>query len=102
MSDLISRSALLERMRNRRKYLYKKYGANDPYVLGFCGGLAYVEQYPAVDAVAVVRCKDCEYGYKADAFGEGCILCGTHDRVTGPDDFCDCGQKRKRVKHEAD
>lgn len=31
MSDLISRSALLERMRNRRKDLYKKYGANDPY-----------------------------------------------------------------------
>ena len=93
MSDLISRSALLERMRYRRNEMYQKYGANDPYVLGFCGGLAYVEQYPAVDAVPVVHAALestgmdeawCEWG--------DCTNCG-HSNIIGSKYCNKCGAK---------
>lgn len=97
MSDLISRSALERTIKRCRAIMI-----DGNYYVRMHTVLDKILAASAVDAVAVVRCKDCEYGYKADEFGKGCILCGTHDRVTGPDDFCDCGQKRKRVKHEAD
>ena len=97
MSDLISRSALQRTIKRSQAIMI-----DGNYYVRMHTVLDKILAAPAVDAVAIVRCKDCEHGYAADEFGEGCILCGAYDRVTDPDDFCDGGQKKKRVKHAAD
>lgn len=47
---------------------------------------------PTVDAVPVVRCKDCKY-YKPDEFECGCDFAGGLPYVKA-DDFCSYGQRR--------
>ena len=42
---------------------------------------------PTVDAVPVVRCKDCKH-----EFGGSCIICGFQQRE--PEDFCSYGERR--------
>lgn len=49
--DLISRSAFLKRMMRTARYFYVKFD---------------IMEEPAVDAVEVVRCKDCKHGRKSD------------------------------------
>lgn len=43
---------------------------------------------PTVDAVPVVRCKDCKH-----EFGGSCIICGFQKRK--PDDFCSYGERKE-------
>ena len=57
MSDLISRSALDESIRNRVRQLANAYGWGDEYVNGFDESLVYVARAPAVDAVPVVHAR---------------------------------------------
>lgn len=46
---------------------------------------------PTVDAVEVVRCKDCKYLMFSDCYGE----CGQgHMGIVRPDDFCSYGERR--------
>lgn len=52
-----------------------------------------IDNAPTVDAVPVVRCKDCKH-YD---IGGSCIICGFQSRK--PDDFCSYGE-RKDDKHE--
>lgn len=47
---------------------------------------------PTVDAVPVVRCKDCKY-YKPDEFECGCDFAGGLPYVKA-DDFCSFGKRR--------
>lgn len=50
---------------------------------------------PTIDAVPVVRCRECKYW-----LGEHvCDLDCNHETHTGPDDFCSRGQ-RKEADHE--
>lgn len=50
---------------------------------------------PTIDAVSVVRCRECKYW-----LGEHvCDLDCNHETHTGPDDFCSRGQ-RKEADHE--
>lgn len=53
-----------------------------------------IEDAPTVDAVLVVRCKDCrEYsGINMVIFGMPCGECGKFGHVCGPDEFCSFGQ----------
>ena len=47
---------------------------------------------PTVDAVEVVRCKDCKnYFYSSLSMGMKCRLDGTE---WGKDDFCSCGERK--------
>ena len=50
----------------------------------------YIIKYvlPTVDAVPVVRCKDC-----AHLYGTLCTACGLLPRK--PDDFCSCGEPKE-------
>lgn len=60
----------------------------------------FLVKQPKVDAVEVVRCKDCEHwsgnGYKKcrllstepDQYGPGADIC------MEPDDFCSCGERK--------
>lgn len=53
---------------------------------------AAIENAPTVDAVEVVRCKDCKnYFYSSVSMGMRCRLDGTE---WGKDDFCSCGERK--------
>lgn len=54
-----------------------------------------IDKTPTIDAVPVVRCRECKYW-----LGEHvCDLDCNHETHTGPDDFCSRGQ-RKEDEHE--
>lgn len=55
-----------------------------------------IENLPIVDAVPVVRCKECRY-YKQNQYsteGDMYCKCWTDWLPTEPDDFCSCGERR--------
>lgn len=56
---------------------------------------SHIAKYIAatVDAVPVVRCKDCKH-----EFGGSCILCGVQKRK--PEDFCSYGERKDKADAE--
>lgn len=74
-SDLISREALFDAMREEEWQSWHPLDEVD----------AVIAKAPAVDAVPVVRCKDCIYRYR-----------GSRAKCTGrrPDEFCSDGERR--------
>ena len=82
--DLISRSAFLKRMMRTARYFYVKFD---------------IMEEPAVDAVEVVRCKDCKHcdpeNYHCDhPMGTAAPL--RHK----PDDFCSYGERKEGADNE--
>lgn len=77
MHDLISRAALYDAMREKEWQNWPPLDEID----------AVIEKAPAVDAVEVVRCKDCEFGQKP-------TVCERLDTVVKPNDFCSRGVKK--------
>ena len=65
-----------------------------------CNVLAVIDEQPTVDAVEVVRCKDCKHWkHIEDGFGD-CTnrrfhLDGSPDPTMNMDDFCSCGERRE-------
>lgn len=54
-----------------------------------------IKTEPTVDALEVVRCKDCIH-YYADPWGYGnCVFEGGVSRRTKTSDFCSWGERRK-------
>lgn len=49
---------------------------------------------PIVDAVEVVRCKDCKHFDPEKALRPGGIWCGYWGTDPDPDDFCSYGERR--------
>ena len=74
---------------------------NQDYATGYFSALSAVEgmlaYVPTVDAVEVVRCKDCDHCDISHPTGKPTpwYLC-KHNRwtVTRPDDFCSYGERR--------
>ena len=82
--DLISRSAFLKRMMRTARYFYVKFD---------------IMEEPAVDAVEVVRCKDCKHcdpeNYHCDhPMGTAAPL------RRKPDDFCSYGERKEGADNE--
>lgn len=80
MDDLISRKALLDCM------------PKDDQLMSL-----YVRRCicdaPAVDAVEVVRCKDCvNMGKLVKGYKEGYGCCMVHGWIVSPEDFCSWGE----------
>ena len=80
MDDLISREALLDCM------------PKDDQLMSL-----YVRRCicdaPTVDAVEVVRCKDCvNMGKLVKGYKEGCGCCMVHGWIVSPEDFCSWGE----------
>ena len=81
---------------------YRKKGSctdGDP----ICATIDDLRDAPTVDAVEVVRCKDCKHINRAMREPEGCSLCDFHscDRIgherylyVEDDDFCSMGERR--------
>lgn len=62
------------------------------YCAGWNGMVRLLEKAPAVDAVEVVRCRDCKH-YKPDEYECGCDFAGGLPYVKA-DDFCSYGERR--------
>lgn len=59
-------------------------------------GLTMVDSAPTIDAVPVVRCKDCEYGEQADEFSYICNNGAWVHLFCWADDFCSRGIRREK------
>lgn len=94
MADLIDRDKL--RLFPIRRDHYDKENGNEHFVFGIESVLEYVEQLPAVDAVPVVRCKDCvhyELGCCLKIYSDGNVNKDAWQKRT-PNDFCSYGERR--------
>lgn len=87
-SDLISRSTAKDEI------LSWAVSIQNPRLLSKDDTMFVLDKLPAVDAVEVVRCKDCKcYIYSEE---DGCFSCDALGGLHEPDahDFCSYGEKR--------
>ena len=82
MAEYIERGALMQ-FPIRRDHYDRKNG-NKHFINGIESVLEYAENLPAVDAVPVVRCRDCR---KFKTYG--CRMV-----ASGYDDFCSYGERK--------
>lgn len=82
MAEYIERGALMQ-FPIRRDHYDRKNG-NKHFINGIESVLEYAENLPTVDAVPVVRCRDCR---KFKTYG--CRMV-----ASGYDDFCSCGERK--------
>ena len=54
-----------------------------------------IRNAPTVDAVPVVRCRDCEYFVNAAVNANGFLICGVSDMDITPEDFCSYGERKE-------
>ena len=50
---------------------------------------------PTVDAVPVVRCKDCKYIVEATVNSNGFLICHINDMEISQTDFCSHGERKE-------
>jgi hypothetical protein len=100
---LIDANALLEKLSEicKEHFCFRSY----QYVREFVGDVAdSMREAPTVDAVEVVRCKDCKH-YSSDQYG---CECGLHSEKENedypafavqmlPNDFCSYGERKDNV-----
>lgn len=68
---------------------------NERYIsIGISMALHQLEGFPQMDAVEVVRCRECKYCSTFRMNGIDYPLCMIADKVKTPDGFCDEGVKR--------
>lgn len=92
MSRYIDADAFIERAKPYRD----KYGAEEfPYCIVHDAFIYEIEEEPTVDAVLVIRCKDCvdrrEISYSG---GRSLTYCETIGSTVNDDDYC-CWAERK-------
>ena len=77
--------------------------SDEPCEPSECYSMEYIDKLPTVDAVEVVRCKDCKYFYRhtqIDTDRGDCWCYGFGSlRVKHIDDYCSSGERRT---HEFD
>lgn len=89
---LIDADALIELIANNVYPVQDAFNSRD-YGMFWTGGIEKaINNAPTVDAVEVVRCKDCKW-YNATE-GENCVA---YDAfwATEPDDYCAWGERRE-------
>ena len=63
----------------------------------YTGIWATIDVAPTIDAVPVVRCRDCvHFGAEACAFDAWTPYCVKHERSVFPDDFCSYGERKEK------
>lgn len=91
---LIDADALIEFMDGRLFDLREMYGNYDHYTDGFECALCLAEDATTIDAVPVVRCRDCKYNSEAKAIGEDSLWCDYWAIDPDENDFCSYGERR--------
>ena len=61
----------------------------------FCALSDAVEEMPTVDAVPIIRCKDCKYRYWDDWLEEYFCQCYAEYMQVLPDDFCSYAERKE-------
>lgn len=88
MAEYIDRSALGIGKAKREAFTIPEYAD------GWNSAIKIIDDAPSVDAVEVVRCKDCKYLMFSDCYGE----CGKgHMGIVSPYDFCSYGERKEGV-----
>lgn len=71
------------------------------YCAGWNGLIRLLEKAPTVDAVPVVRCKECKHCRELnrkdrieEAYADGVLWCKNQSDGVWPDDFCSYGERR--------
>jgi len=63
--------------------------------------LQAIEKSPTINAVPVVRCKECTYRQKAKVNRKGFLICPASGMEITDDDYCSYGAKMEsEVKHD--
>lgn len=88
-NDLISRSALIA----------EHCDGCDAFTHGLCdhdvcGVAQLIMEAPAVDAVPVIRCKDCKLTAKTKSQPKILYWCNKFGNVMRPDDYCSFGERK--------
>ena len=92
MARLIDADALMDVIRQHEYRLATKQGAID-YGMFTLGIQQAVDEQPTVDAVPVIRCKDCIHSY--DDLCGLCCTCGPYvDCVVQPEFYCADGKRK--------
>lgn len=96
-NDLISRSALLKKAIEEKRFVFRAEDLLREEVIFqtvYKDLASFILSAPAVDAVEVVRCKDCIFCKPSAA--PGMFFCDWHRDYfeTFPDDFCSHGERR--------
>lgn len=101
MSDLISKSALVDRLSDaavNAKAIEESSCANaSTYYAGIkCGfwnAAIIADNFPTVDAVPVVRCKDCKYSKLWYSERRRCFLWSETGNSVWDDGYCSYGER---------
>lgn len=77
---------------------YTLQGGTEEYHFGFDDGYRYFQREvvgvaPTIDAVPVVRCRECKHGSFNEYYGN--VICSAHFCRRGPNYFCADGQRRE-------
>ena len=98
MSDLISRKALLKALRKEKRECEKdgeEFGGESIlFAEAFEDVIDMVKRFPTVDAVPVVRCKDCKYRMEPAKMCISPMAMGIDALEPEDDDFCSRGERR--------
>ena len=93
LNDLISRKDVLDEI-----FILEFFYSHHDVIRKFCERLnASVGKLPAVDAVEVVRCKDCNRRYDADECPMCCLIGGESHDYTADNGYCDRGERKENV-----
>lgn len=90
MDDLISRKALGIGKCNLDAF------ENKEYAKGWNSAIEILETAPTINAVEVVRCKECRIGFLDKSAIEGRMYCANWGRIVKADGFCYMAQKEDR------
>ena len=70
-----------------REYIVRYYASHDDIPAGHQDG-EIVEE--------LVRCKDCRYAKRSELLPDLFRICKLEDITKAKEDFCECGERRKR------
>lgn len=74
---------------------YGEYAAEDGSYMSWREIFELVNRQPEVDAVKVVRCKDCKHGEKGRIFDSECVWCGAdHHNAKPMQWYCADGERK--------
>lgn len=83
-----------DRLSKKKKYQFQTKGGCFPKAEWFLK-LDDVFQAPTIDAVSVVRCKDCSYWKAAKVNAKGFLICPASGMEITEDDYCSYGERKE-------
>ena len=93
--QLIDADALIKLMNEKHKHLVDENGWYDRYTSGYEDAITDVEEAPIVDAVPVVRCRDCRLWSPVGKRAGKCPFMIGKNLFAGDDHYCSLGEKEE-------